>query len=36
MVRKREEAAKGELSCEGNGISADHSVIVYEVAIQYA
>jgi hypothetical protein len=36
MVQNRKEAAKGELSCEGNGTSADHSAIVYEVAIQYA
>jgi hypothetical protein len=36
MIQNRREAAKGELSCEGNGSSADHSAIVYEVAIQYA
>jgi len=36
MIGNRKEAAKGELSCEGNGLSANHSVIVYEVAIQYA
>ena len=36
MIRNRTEAAKGELSCEGNGSSTDHSAIVYEVAIQYA
>lgn len=36
MVRNREETAKGELSCEGKGIYADRSAIVYEVAIQYA
>lgn len=35
MVRNRREAAKGDLSCEGDGLSADHSTIVYEVAIQY-
>lgn len=35
MVQKRKEAAKGELSCEGNGPSAGHSAITYEVAIQY-
>jgi hypothetical protein len=35
MIRNRREAAKGELNCEGNGSSADHSAIVYEVAIQY-
>jgi len=36
MIRNHREAAKGELSCEGNVPSADHSDIVYEVAIQYA
>jgi len=36
MIQNRREAAKGELSCVGNGSSADHSAIVYEVAIQYA
>ncbi len=35
MVQKRKEAAKGELNCEGNGPSAGHSAITYEVAIQY-
>jgi len=35
MILKRKEAAKGELSCEGNGPSAGHSAITYEVAIQY-
>lgn len=35
MVGKRKEAAKGELSCEGSGSSADHSAIVYEVSIKY-
>jgi hypothetical protein len=35
MVGKRKVAAKGELSCEGNGSSAEHSAIVYEVSIQY-
>ncbi len=35
MIRKHGKAAKGELSCEGNGSSDDHSAIVYEVAIQY-
>jgi hypothetical protein len=35
MVRKRREAAKGELSCGGGGPVADHSAIVYEVAIHY-
>jgi len=36
MIRNRREAAKGELSCGGDGPSADHSNITYEVAIQYA
>jgi hypothetical protein len=36
MIRNRREAAKGNLSCEGNGPSSDHSTIAYEVAIQYA
>ena len=36
MVRNRREDAKGQLSCEGNGASADHSGIVYNVAIKYA
>lgn len=36
MIGKRKEAAKGELTCEGNGTSADHSAIVYEIAIQYS
>jgi hypothetical protein len=35
MVLKRKETAKGQLSCEGKGPSADHSSITYEVAIQY-
>ena len=35
MIQNRSEAAKGELSCEGNVPSAGHSAIVYEVAIQY-
>jgi hypothetical protein len=35
MIGSRREAAKGELSCEGDGPSAGHSTIVYEVAIQY-
>jgi hypothetical protein len=34
MVSNRKEASKGELGCEG-GPTADHSAIVYEVAIQY-
>ena len=35
MIRNRREAAAGNLSCEGDGPSADHSTIAYEVAIQY-
>ncbi len=35
MIGKRREAAKGELGCEGNSPSADHSAIVYEVSIRY-
>lgn len=35
MIGNRREAAKGDLSCEGEGPSAGHSGIVYEVAIQY-
>ncbi len=35
MIKKRREAAKGELSCGGGGSQADHSAIVYEVAIHY-
>ena len=36
MIRNRREAAKGQLSCEGNGASANHSDIVYNVTIKYA
>lgn len=35
MIRNRKASAKGELSCEGNGPSPDHSAIAYEVVIQY-
>ncbi len=35
MIRNRRETAKGDLSCEGDRRSADHSTIDYEVAIQY-
>ncbi|MDA8240340.1 MAG: hypothetical protein M0Z67_08220 [Nitrospiraceae bacterium] len=35
MIRNRRKAARGDLSCEGNGPSANHSTIAYEVAIQY-
>ena len=36
MIRNRRGASKGDLSCGGDGPSADHSTIAYEVAIQYA
>jgi hypothetical protein len=36
MINNRKEAAKGDLTCEGDGPSADHSSIAYEVAIQYS
>ena len=35
MIRNRRAAAKGDLSCEGDGPSAEHSTIAYEVAIKY-
>ncbi len=35
MIRNRRVAAKGNLSCEGNTPSADHSTITYEVSVQY-
>ena len=35
MIRNRREAEKGQLSCEGNGASADHSGIAYKVVIKY-
>ena len=35
MIQNRREAAKGELICEGNGPAANHSAIIFEVAIQY-
>jgi hypothetical protein len=35
MIRNRREAARGDLCCEGDSPSADHSTIAYEVAIQY-
>ena len=35
MIRNRRGTAKGDLCCEGNGPSFDHSAIAYEVAIQY-
>ncbi len=36
MIGNRRESAKGELSCEGDGASAEHSAIAYEVLIQYS
>ena len=36
MIANHSESAKGDLNCEGNGPSAGHSTIAYEVAIQYA
>ena len=36
MIKNRNAAAKGTLSCEGDGPPADHSNIAYEVAIKYA
>jgi hypothetical protein len=35
MIRKHSGSAKGNLSCEGDSPSANHSTIVYEVSIQY-
>ncbi len=35
MIKNHRGATKGELSCEGDSPSADHSSITYEVAIQY-
>ena len=35
MVRNHSKAVKGELGCDDSGPRADHSAIVYEVAIQY-
>jgi hypothetical protein len=36
MIRNRTKTTQGKLSCEGEGPSAGHSTIAYEVAIQYA
>jgi hypothetical protein len=36
MIRNHREAGKGKLGCKGDGLSADHSTIDYEIAIQYA
>lgn len=35
MIRTSRAVANGDLSCEGNDSSVNHSDIVYEVAIQY-
>jgi hypothetical protein len=35
MIRNRRDTATGALSCEGEGPSANHSTIAYEVAIRY-
>lgn len=35
MIRNHRETARGDLSCEGDCPSADHSTIAYEVAIHY-
>jgi hypothetical protein len=35
MIRNHSEAIKGELGCDDSGPRADHSNIVYKIAIQY-
>jgi hypothetical protein len=35
MIRNHSKEIKGELGCDDSGPRADHSAIVYEVAIQY-
>ncbi len=35
MIKDRKKTSAGDLSCEGNCPTVDHSTIVYEVAIQY-
>jgi len=35
MIKNRRESSKGNLSCESDSPSADHSTIAYEVAIKY-
>lgn len=35
MIGSRKKAAKGDISCEGNGPSSDHATIAYEVDIHY-
>jgi hypothetical protein len=34
-IRNHSREVKGELTCDDSGPRADHSAIVYEVAIQY-
>ena len=36
MIRNHSSNVKGELGCDDSGPRADHSAIVYEVAIKYA
>jgi hypothetical protein len=35
MIGNHRENTKGELGCEGSGTAAEHSTIVYDVAIKY-
>ena len=35
MIRNHSKEVKGELGCDDSGPRADHSTIVYEIAIQY-
>ncbi len=35
MIRNRRETTKGSLCCEGDGPTANHATILYEVAIHY-
>lgn len=35
MIGSRKKVAKGDLCCEGDSPSSDHSAIAYEVTIQY-
>lgn len=35
MIKNRKKSSKGDLSCECDSPSPDHSTIAYEVAIQY-
>jgi hypothetical protein len=36
MIRSRSKTAKGNLSCEGNCSPGKNSIVVYEIAVQYA